>query len=115
MMNNLGVDLASAAREMTKAQAKAEIREIVQEELRAAGVLKPKRYVLPMDGTSAWGRDGKHKYAFIQGRNGEGAEWQVTQNAYSSGEVVPSVSKKDYDAAPAWVKAITPVEVRDAD
>lgn len=74
---------------------------------------KPKRYVLPMDGTSAWGDDGKHKYAYVIGRSSAGAEWGVTNEPHASDVPMPIVSEADYNTAPAWVKAITPVEVKD--
>jgi hypothetical protein len=71
-------------------------------------VVKPKQYVLPMDDTS----DGELAgYAY---RTPDGV-WNIdfygsNQDAADNGF---SVTQADIDAAPAWVKAIKPVEVEE--
>ena len=69
-----------------------------------------KRYVLPMDGTS----DGEligYAYRTLDGF------WSI--DFYESNQEAAdesfSVIQADIDAAPAWVKAIKPVEVTDHD
>lgn len=112
MMNNPGVDLVSAAREMAKAKAKAEIREIVQEELRAAGVLKPKRYVLPMPETEHMSMNHRlQSFALLVDGKWLPREYNSDRDvelAYGG-----TVTQDDIDAAPEWVKALKPVEVTD--
>jgi hypothetical protein len=73
---------------------------------------KTKRYVLPMEGTNSWSGDEDHIYAFILARCGGRPVWTTTGKPLSPDAPVPSVAKIDYDLAPAWVRAITPVEVK---
>lgn len=112
MMNNFGTDLASAARKMAKAQAKAEIRAIVQEELRTAGVLKPKRYVLPLPETErlSFGNC-LQSYALLV--DGKWLPRDYNSNRDAELAYGGTVTQADLDAAPGWVKAIKPVEVRE--
>lgn len=66
-------------------------------------VEKPKRFVLPMEETKkplyAWKKNGHWDVAVFYGE-------------YISDDPIV-VTQSDLDAAPAWVKAIAPVEVKD--
>ena len=76
-------------------------------------VEKPKRYVLPMpDGTSDELDQGK--YVAIRETNGvwHGSEYRYDITKPGELEYL-LVTHTDIDAAPDWVKAITPVEVTD--
>ena len=112
MMNNPGGDLASAAREMAKAKAKAEIREIMQEELHAAGVLKPKRYVLPLPETEHLSL-GNHLQSYALLVNGKWLPREYNSDRDVELAYGGTVTQDDIDAAPEWVKALKPVEVTD--
>ena len=78
-------------------------------------VEKPKRYVLPMPGT------GYHNYqmhgnAQYYAVKGSGGNWRADLIALDTDDAVKNgyiVTQSDLDAAPDWVKAITPVEVND--
>lgn len=66
---------------------------------------KPERYVLPMEGTVD--EDAEYQmYAIV-----DSDIWGTV--SLSDSVAAPSVTQADIDAAPAWVKAITPVEVKD--
>lgn len=114
MTNSFGTPWADIAHDMAEAQAKAKIREVVQEELRAAGVLKPKRYVLPMPGTEYHNgaMHGEAQYYAVKATS----NWRPDGIALGTDDAVEhgyTVTQADIDAAPDWVKAITPVEVKD--
>jgi len=72
---------------------------------------KPKRYVLPMDGTKL--ADGTIAYATLD----HTGVWTIKGYAEKQSAVTfhATVTQSDIDAAPDWVKAITPVEVTDDD
>lgn len=73
-------------------------------------VEKPKRYVLPMEGTDQED-DGKRiiKYAYL----GSDGAWDDCY--FNSKTEAYTVTQADLDDAPGWVKAIAPVEVPDHD
>lgn len=77
-------------------------------------VEKPKRYVLPMDGTEY--HNGKmHGEAHYYAVKGTG-NWRPDAIALGTDDAVKhgyTVTQADIDAAPDWVKAIKPVEVKD--
>lgn len=74
-------------------------------------VEKPKRYVLPMEGTKL--ADGTIAYATLD----HTGVWTI--KAYSKKQSAVAfhntVTQAEIDAAPDWVKAITPAEVTDDD
>lgn len=77
-------------------------------------VEKPKRYVLPMPGTDYhnYQMHGKAQYYAVK----ETGNWRPDGIALSTDDAVKNgytVTQSDIDAAPAWVKAIKPVEVTD--
>lgn len=77
-------------------------------------VEKPKRYVLPMPGTDYHNiqMHGNAQYYAIKGTG----NWRPDAIALGTDDAVKhgyTVTQSDIDAAPAWVKAITPVEVTD--
>ena len=77
-------------------------------------VEKPKRYVLPMSGTEYHNiqMHGNTQYYAIKGTG----NWRPDAIALGTDDAVKhgyTVTQSDIDAAPDWVKAITPVEVTD--
>ena len=70
---------------------------------------KLKRYVLPMDGTKL--ADGTIAYATLD----HTGVWAIKGYAEKQSAVIfhNTVTQSDIDAAPDWVKAITPEEVTD--
>lgn len=79
-------------------------------------VEKPKRYVLPMPGTDYhnYQMHGNAQYYAVK-RTGN---WRPDAIALGTDDAVKhgyTVTQSDIDAAPGWVKAITPVEVTDND
>ncbi|WP_225352549.1 DUF1642 domain-containing protein [Lacticaseibacillus nasuensis] len=79
-------------------------------------VEKPKRYVLPMPGTDYHNNQmhGNAQYYAVKGTG----NWRPDAIALSTDDAVKhgyTVTQSDIDAAPDWVKAITPVEVTDND
>lgn len=72
---------------------------------------KPKRYVLPMEGTKL--ADGTIAYATLD----HTGVWTI--KAYSKKQSAVAfhntVTQADIDAAPAWVKSIAPIEVKEND
>lgn len=77
-------------------------------------VEKPKRYVLPMPGTDYhnYQMHGNAQYYAVKGTG----NWRPDAIALGTDDAVKhgyTVTKSDIDAAPAWVKAIKPVEVTD--
>ncbi|MCI1985299.1 MAG: hypothetical protein LKJ69_01625 [Lactobacillus sp.] len=68
-----------------------------------------KRYVLPMEGTD----DDEGEYFYYAYKyNGR---WLVDETEADPSYTKPTVTQAEIDAAPDWVKAITPVEVTDHD
>jgi hypothetical protein len=74
-------------------------------------VEKPKRYVLPMEGTEL--PDGTVAYAVLD----HTGAWTVKGYAEEQSAITfgSTVTQANIDSAPAWVKAITPVEVTEDD
>lgn len=77
-------------------------------------VEKPKRYVLPMPGTDYhnYQMHGNAQYYAVK-RDGSWRPDAIalgTDNAVKQGY---TVTQSDIDTAPAWVKGITPIEVKD--
>ncbi|WP_338217920.1 DUF1642 domain-containing protein [Lacticaseibacillus salsurivasis] len=77
-------------------------------------VEKPKRYVLPMPGTDYHNiqMHGNAQYYAVKGTG----NWRPDAIALGTDDAVKhgyTVTHADIDAAPGWVKAITPVEVTD--
>jgi hypothetical protein len=77
-------------------------------------VEKPKRYVLPMTGTDYhnYQMHGNAQYYAVK-RTGN---WRPGAIALGTDDAVKhgyTVTQSDIDAAPAWVKAIKPLEVND--
>ncbi|EPC62727.1 phage protein [Lacticaseibacillus paracasei subsp. paracasei Lpp14] len=77
-------------------------------------VEKPKRYVLPMPGTDYHNNQmhGNAQYYAVKGTG----NWRPDAIALGTDDAVKhgyTVTQSDIDAAPDWVKAITPVEVTD--
>ncbi len=72
-------------------------------------VEKPKRYILPMEGTEL--ADGTVAYAVLD----HTGVWTVKGYAEEQSAITfgSTVTQANIDSAPAWVKAITPVEVTD--
>ena len=72
-------------------------------------VAKPKRYVLPMDGTKL--SDGTIAYATLD----HTGVWTIKGYAEKQSAVTfhATVTQSDIDTAPDWVEAIKPVEVTD--
>ncbi|WP_270235273.1 hypothetical protein [Lacticaseibacillus suilingensis] len=77
-------------------------------------VPNPKRYVLPMPyGADDDDPDDSH-YAVVNREYHAGPAWhQGPSVSLKEAEERYSVTQADIDAAPAWVRAITPVEVTD--
>ena len=77
---------------------------------------KPKRYVLPMpSGADDDDPDDSH-YAVVNREYHAGPVWhQGPCVSFKEAREHYSVTQSDIDAAPDWVKAITPVEVTDDD
>ncbi|WP_338217105.1 DUF1642 domain-containing protein [Lacticaseibacillus salsurivasis] len=77
-------------------------------------VEKPKRYVLPMEGTEVQTANGDEiqKFAWL---NPKGKWVDMPLTSIVGAERDFTVTQSDIDSAPAWVKAITPVEVTDHD
>ena len=75
---------------------------------------KPKRYVLPMPyGADDDDPDDSH-YAVVNREYHAGPAWhQGPCVSFKEAREHYSVTQSDIDAAPDWVKAITPVEVTD--
>lgn len=79
-------------------------------------VEKPKRYVLPMPGTDYhnYQMHGNAQYYAVKGTG----NWRPDAIALGTDDAVKhgyTVTQSDIDAAPAWVKAIKPLEVTDDD
>lgn len=79
-------------------------------------VKQPKRYVLPMDGTDyhSGTMHGNAQYYAVKGTG----NWRPDAIALGTDDAVKhgyTVTQSDIDAAPAWVKAIKPLEVTDDD
>lgn len=74
-------------------------------------VEKPKRYVLPMEGTVGGAYDDSMICCAIM----ENDHWEFAYaaNPADAGDRGFTVTQADIDLAPDWVKAITPVEVTD--
>ncbi|WP_123021807.1 DUF1642 domain-containing protein [Lacticaseibacillus paracasei] len=77
-------------------------------------VEKPKRYVLPMPGTDYhnYQMHGNAQYYAVKGTG----SWRPDAIALGTDDAVKhgyTVTQSDIDAAPAWVKAIKPLEVND--
>lgn len=77
-------------------------------------VEKPKRYVLPIPGTDYhnFQMHGKAQYYAVKGTG----NWRPDAIALGTDDAVKhgyTVTQSDIDAAPAWVKAIKPLEVTD--
>ncbi|RND95685.1 hypothetical protein FAM19404_02412 [Lacticaseibacillus paracasei] len=77
-------------------------------------VEKPKRYVLPMPGTDYhnYQMHGNAQYYAVKGT----VNWRPDAIALGTDDAVKhgyTVTQSDIDAAPAWVKAIKPLEVTD--
>ncbi|WP_056952281.1 hypothetical protein [Lacticaseibacillus nasuensis] len=72
-------------------------------------VEKPKRFVLPMEGTEL--PDGTVAYAVLD----QTGAWTVKGYAEEQSAITfgSTVTQANIDSAPDWVKAITPVEVTD--
>ena len=72
---------------------------------------KPKLYVLPMDGTKL--ADGTIAYATLE----HTGVWTIKGYAEKQSAVAfhKTVTQSDIDAAPDWVKSITPIEVKGND
>lgn len=72
-------------------------------------VVKPKRYVLPMEGTKL--ADGTIAYATLD----HTGVWTIKGYSEKQSAVAfhDTVTQADIDAAPDWVKVIKPVEVTD--
>jgi len=70
---------------------------------------RPKRYVLPMEGTKL--ADGTIAYATLD----HTGVWTIKGYAEKQSAVTfhATVTQSDIDTAPDWVEAITPVEVTD--
>lgn len=77
-------------------------------------VEKPKRYVLPMpDGADDDDPDDT-PYAAVNREYHAGPAWyQGPSVSFEKAREQYSVTQADIDAAPAWVRALTPVEVKD--
>jgi hypothetical protein len=72
---------------------------------------KEKRYVLPMEGAEC---DGWGIYACLASDgNWDTKEYEIDDMVHSIMIANGTVTQADIDAAPAWVKAIKPVEVTD--
>ena len=79
-------------------------------------VEKPKRYVLPMPGTDYHNiqMHGNAQYYAVKGTG----NWRPDAIALGTDDAVKhgyTVTQSDIDAAPDWVKSITPIEVTDDD
>ncbi|RND72976.1 hypothetical protein FAM18133_02185 [Lacticaseibacillus paracasei] len=79
-------------------------------------VKQPKRYVLPMNGTDyhSGTMHGNAQYYAVKGTG----NWRPDAIALGTDDAVKhgyTVTQSDIDAAPAWVKAIKPLEVTDDD
>lgn len=79
-------------------------------------VAKEKQFVLPMDGTEYHNgkMHGEAKYYAVKGTE----NWRPDAIALGTDDAVKhgyTVTQSDIDAAPAWVKAIKPLEVTDDD
>lgn len=77
-------------------------------------VKQPKRYVLPMNGTDyhSGTMHGNAQYYAVKGTG----NWRPDAIALGTDDAVKhgyTVTQSDIDAAPAWVKAIKPLEVTD--
>lgn len=87
---------------------------IGQASFRVVITTKVKRYVLPMDGTEDTDDTESTRYTSYAYRLPTGV-W--TTDYYKTDAVAAEdgayVAQADIDAAPAWVKAIKPVEVKD--
>lgn len=74
-----------------------------------------KKYVLPLDGTCL---NGKYLFA-VPVVDGEKYEWSVSDDIRSLQEAATFrdflVTKEQLKSAPAWIKAIPPVEVQNED
>ena len=72
---------------------------------------KLKRFVLPMEGTKL--ADGTIAYATLE----HTGVWTIKGYAEKQSAVAfhKTVTQSDIDAAPDWVKSITPIEVTDDD
>lgn len=71
---------------------------------------KPKRYVLPMPDGVVGDRNRAMRIAIREKDKG----WYGSAYHYDiTASETPSYTQSDIDAAPDWVKAITPVEVTD--
>jgi hypothetical protein len=77
-------------------------------------VEKPKRYILPMpDGTDDEDPEDMH-YVAVNRSYHDGPVWfQGPRVTFQQAQARYSVTHAEIDAAPGWVKTITPMEVTD--
>ena len=73
-------------------------------------VEKEKKYLLPMDGTLEENDDNDNFQLYAYCYRGR---WLVDEDETDPSYKHHTVTKKELDTAPEWVKAITPVEVAD--
>lgn len=75
-------------------------------------VAKEKKYLLPMDGTLEENDDNDNFQLYAYCHKGR---WLADEVETDPSYKHPTVTQKELETAPAWVKTITPVEVTDDD
>lgn len=71
-----------------------------------------KKYILPMEGTEAEDCLGNMVYSYAAKQ--EGGSWYIGHKSpFADPKIHFTVTAKDIEDAPEWVKAIEPVEVKD--
>ena len=71
-----------------------------------------KKYILPMEGTEAEDCLGNMVYSYAAKQ--EGGSWYIGHKSpFADPKIHFTVTAKDIENAPEWVKAIEPVEVKD--
>ena len=71
-----------------------------------------KKYILPMEGTEAEDCLGNMAYSYAAKQ--EGGSWYIGHKSpFADPKIHFTVTAKDIEEAPEWVKAIEPVEVND--
>lgn len=113
MIDTGGTTFADLAHEMQEAQIRFKIRQVVQEELRAAGVMKPQKFLLPMAGTRDYEDEFHHAlYAYY---DDESKCWAVGYHESDEAAIACecTVTKAQILKAPEWVRVIEKVEVKD--
>lgn len=71
-----------------------------------------KKYILPMEGTEAEDCLGNITYSYAAKR--EGGSWYIGQESpFADPKIHFTVTVKDIEEAPEWVKAIKPIEVEE--